>query len=362
MKVAVSRAEVNELKPGTVLDGYRIERPISAGGLSIVYRAVELETGRQVAIKEYLPSGIAERNAPGPAVRPTLASDKTAFEHGLVHFREEAHALIRIRHPNVVRVLRYFEANGTAYTSMEYVDGESLNAILRRIETLPPGELDLLLAPLLDGLTAIHTAGCLHRELKPMNILIRRLDGQPVILGFAAAQQAAAHESQSLSSVVRQDYMPFELYGLKPLPKESADIYSLGATLYRCVTGEPPMPAPERILAKIRNHPDPMPPARERAKGKYSPRLLAAIDAALAVDAEERPQDVAAFRALLGPITSAATEAGFGAEFRQRYKEATDKDERVVHEDAGNARRRAVRIAVVVAALLVMGLAIAYWR
>ena len=199
------------LARGYTIEGYRIERVLGAGGFGITYLATEVAIERPVAIKEYLPNGIAARSRNDVSVQPLTSADNENYQWGLERFRREAQTLVAFHHPNIVSVFRYFEANGTAYLVMAYEDGESLAAILDKRKTLPEAELRGWLMPLLSGLEHVHKAGFLHRDIKPGNIYIRR-DGSPVLLDFGAARLAVGSRSQSLTSIVSAGYAPFEQY------------------------------------------------------------------------------------------------------------------------------------------------------
>jgi serine/threonine protein kinase len=268
------------------IHGYRIERVLGAGGFGITYLATETAINRPVAIKEYLPNGIAARSRDDVSVAPLTEADRENFQWGLERFRREAQTLVAFQHANIVSVFSYFEANGTAYLVMAYEDGDSLATILDRRKTVPEPELRAWRTPLLSGLAHVHMAGFLHRDIKPGNIYIRK-DGSPVLLDFGAARLAVGSRSQSLTSIVSAGYAPFEQYTTRGNQGPWTDIYALGGVLYRAVTGQRPPDAPDRI----RN--DPYEPAAKRAaKNKYSAGLLAAIDAALIVDEERRPQSL----------------------------------------------------------------------
>ncbi|MCW5773185.1 MAG: protein kinase [Rhodospirillaceae bacterium] len=280
------------LQKGYEIEGYRIEKVLGAGGFGITYLAHEIAINRKVAIKEYLPAGIAARGRDDVTVHPLSTGDRENFQWGLDRFRKEAQTLVTFRHNNIVTVYRYFEANGTAFLVMAYEDGESLSKILERAGTLSETEVNEILGPLLSGLEHVHKVGFLHRDIKPGNIYIRR-DGSPVLLDFGAARQAMGGRSQSLTSIVSAGYAPFEQYTTRGNQGPWTDIYAFGGVLYRCVTGERPPDSPDRI----RN--DPYVPAVQAAAGKYSEALLRAIDTALEVDEAKRPQTVAEWRAML---------------------------------------------------------------
>ena len=286
------------LAPGSEVQGYRILRAIGAGGFGITYLAEHIAIGNRVAVKEFLPAGIAARSPDGLTVRPVSHSSRQDYAWGLERFRQEARTLGALDHANIVRVLNFVEANGTAYMVMDFVDGESLGARLERRRTLPPAEVEALLPGLLAGLEAVHSAGLLHRDIKPDNVIVRP-SGVPVLIDFGAARQALGAHSRSLTTVLSEGYAPYEQYDPHGNQGPWTDIYALGGLLYRCVTGERPVPAPRRIDARVKHKPDPLPSAAGRAQGRHAAGLLAAIDAALGAVETERPQDMAEFRALL---------------------------------------------------------------
>ncbi len=280
------------LPKGYEIEGYRIERVLGAGGFGITYLALEIAINRLVAMKEYLPNGIAARSRDDVSVQPLSTADKENYQWGLERFRREAQTLVAFHHPNIVTVFRYFEANGTAYLIMAYEDGDSLSSVLGKDKTLTEDQIRAILMPLLSGLEHVHAGGFLHRDIKPGNIYIRR-DGSPVLLDFGAARLAVGARSQSLTSIVSAGYAPFEQYTTRGNQGPWTDLYAMAGVVYRAITGQRPPDAPDRI----RN--DPYVPAARAARGVYSRELIGAVDAALMVDEEHRPQSVAEWRLML---------------------------------------------------------------
>ena len=277
------------LRAGTVVEEFKIHSILGHGGFGITYLAEDLDLKIQVAIKEFMPNELAVR-LEGSTVAPKSDGDQDDFEWGRKRFVEEAQILARFRHPNIVRVARIIrEANGTAYFVMDYYQGEPLNVVLDRQGTLPNDELQAMLVPLLDGLAVLHQADVVHRDIKPGNIYIRS-DGPPVLLDFGAAREGLSRHSRSVSAMATAGYAAFEQYQSRGKQGPWTDIYGLGATLYRCVTGNRPPDATDRITD------DDMVSAKQAAAGSYAPELLSAIDAALEVRIQDRPQSVAAWR------------------------------------------------------------------
>ena len=280
------------LPPGYRLGEYRIERYLGSGGFGITYSAIDEHLDHRVAIKEFLPSSLAVRNA-NDRVTVATAEDEADFQWGLERFLDEARSLARFDHPNIVSVKRFLEAHGTGYIVMEFVDGEPLSEMLKRKPTLTEAEIREHVLPLTGGLAKVHADGLLHRDIKPSNIVVRA-NGVPVLIDFGSARRAVSAKSRSLTAVITPGYAPLEQYSSSMGDQRSTtDIYALGAVLYRCVTGKTPWDATERALE------DRLTPVVEAADGAYSAGLLTAIDAALAMRADERPRDIAAFLQLV---------------------------------------------------------------
>lgn len=276
---------------GHALNEYTIEALLGAGGFAITYLARDNNLQCQVAIKEYLPNDLAVRSR-GEAVR-ALAADAQEYRAGLQRFLAESRVLAGFRHPAIVRVTRFFEANDTAYMVMDYEQGEPLREWIVRNDPLDEAVLLKMFLPLLDGLDVVHQAGVLHRDIKPANIYVRAADGSLVLLDFGAARRARNAHSQSMTSIVTPGYAPFEQYHTRGVQGPWSDLYAFGGILYWVVTGEKPLEAPARVRD------DPMPSALSLAGEHYSARLLRAIDWALTPEESARPQNVAQLKAVL---------------------------------------------------------------
>jgi len=289
----------NALPHGYRLHWYRIESVLGQGGFGITYLAHDANLDKAVAIKEYLPIELAVREGDS-SVRPFTEDRREQYAWGLARFIEEARTLANFDHPNIVRVHSVFEEHATAYMVMTYEVGRSLEDIAKfaRLD----GEVALLALahPLVDALEHMHGAGFIHRDVKPANIVVRP-DGNPVLLDFGSARLALGGQTRTLTSVVSAGFAPYEQYhaeGGKQGPW--TDIYGLGATLYAGINrGRGPLDAIVRGEARIEGRPDPMDAAATIGAGRYSARLLEAIDAALAFAPAERPRSAAEFRRLL---------------------------------------------------------------
>ncbi|HEY7240418.1 MAG TPA: serine/threonine-protein kinase [Burkholderiales bacterium] len=272
------------------LQEYRIERLLGAGGFGLTYLAIDTNLNLRVAIKEYLPADIAVRN-PDHSVAPNSSQSAEDFMWGKRRFLDESRTIASFRHPNIVRVMRFFEAKGSAYMVMEYVEGDALPDWIKPRRPLPEAQVMAIVGPLLEGLQVVHTAGYLHRDIKPGNIYIR-YDGSPVLLDFGSARQNV--DGDDLTAIVTPGYAPFEQYHSNGEQGPWSDVYAFAGVLYWVVTGHRPLEAAARVRE------DTMQPALKAAdRNRYRPEFLAAIDWGLAPHEDDRPQSVHELRAAL---------------------------------------------------------------
>ncbi len=293
------------------LHWYVLERVLGQGGFGITYLARDSNLDAAVAIKEYLPIDVATRRGDG-TVRSRTDDQQERYRWGLERFIQEARTLARFDHPNIVRALSVFEHNSTAYMVMRFEEGQNLGALLEQRRTLPEAEIRAVLLPILDGLALVHGAGFIHRDIKPENIHIRS-DGTPVLLDFGSARSALGH-ARTVTILVAPGYAPFEQYyanGENQGPW--TDIYGLGATCYRALSGAAPMDAIARSKGVLGSTREILEPATHVGAGRYSARFLRAVDHALEFSEKDRPQSVVEWRAeLLGDAATvnAANRAG----------------------------------------------------
>jgi serine/threonine protein kinase/TPR repeat protein len=294
------------LRPGHRILWYEISEVLGQGGFGITYRARDTNLNHDVAIKEYLPSDLALREADS-SVCPLSDERGEEFNWGLKRFITEAQTLAQFDHPNIVRVHSVFEANNTAYMVMRYEQGEDFAVVLSRRRTLAEAELLDVIFPILDGLEQVHSAGFVHRDIKPSNILIRQ-DRSPILIDFGSARQALGAQTKTLTSIVSPGYAPFEQYYSKSDEQGPwTDIYGLGATMYRAITGGAPMDAVERSRGLLHGD-DEFVSGSEAGKGHYSAALLQAVDHALAFKPQDRPQTLTDWRRELKEASLAVAE------------------------------------------------------
>jgi serine/threonine protein kinase len=282
-------SQVNSaLPPGFQLEQYRIEQQLSLGGFSIVYLATD-EDGKPVAIKEYLPNSLALRKA--GEIEPQIAEEhQAAFRYGMKCFFEEGRSLAKLLHPNLVRVLNFFRANGTVYMVMQFERGRTLQDFIQRNKGhIKERFIRGVFTRMLNGLREVHTHKLLHLDIKPSNIYLRN-DGTPVLLDFGAARQTLAQDQPMLKPMYTPGFAPPEQFTDRDHLGPWSDIYSTGAAMYACLAGVPPQRSDERIKK------DMLEPAVKRWAGQYSPHLLETIDWCLALNPLERPQSVYALQ------------------------------------------------------------------
>ena len=276
------------LPVGTRLEEFVIERVLGSGGFGITYLARDSRLNRQVVIKENLPVQFCFRDTHSFTVAPrhSQGDDADNFAWSLDNFSKEAAMLASLDHPGIVKVLRSFEAFGTAYFVMPFVDGLALDDLVKQRKEKPftEEELSRLLGKVLDALTYLHDRGIYHRDIKPGNILITN-EGIPVLIDFGSARQRLSERSMTV--VESPGYTPFEQLQSRGNVGPWSDLYALGATLVKLITGEAPPKTNDRSFG------DPWQPLAGRADltGKFSPAFLAGIDRSLRLPTEERWQD-----------------------------------------------------------------------
>ncbi len=299
----------NALPVNSRLEEYVIQRVLGIGGFGITYLARDTRLGSLVALKEYFPHAYAQRDSTR-TIRPNSGGDTGDAENyrwGLQEFLKEARALAQFKHTNIVRVLRFLEANGTAYMAMEYEEGESLAGFLARHGGFlnEPLLLNVFL-PVLNGLQAVHDAGLLHLDIKPDNIYLRR-SGVPMLIDFGSARQrSTANRSQKVA--LTPGYAALEQYPGHGDLGPGADVYSMSATLYRCITGQEPVDARDRVNGLNKLHVDPLVPAARFERPVYTRHIRECVDAGLQLKSGDRPSSASALQnGLMGKSMNAAT-------------------------------------------------------
>jgi serine/threonine protein kinase len=288
----------NALPVGTRLGEFEVRQVLGIGGFGIVYLAFDHALEREVAVKEYMPASMAGRTQT-MHVSLRSQSDADVFALGLRSFVNEAKLLARFDHPSLLKVFRFWEANGTAYMAMPVLRGRTLKDIRQARPSLD-NRIDErwlrgLLDPLLVALDKLHSEAVYHRDIAPDNIVIEP-DGHPVLLDFGAARRVISDRTQTLTAILKPAYAPIEQYAEAGSVKQGpwTDLYALGATLHYMLLGQAPAPATARAV-----NDDHEPPLASRSIDGCSGDFLAAVDWMLAPRPGDRPQSVAALRAVL---------------------------------------------------------------
>ncbi len=290
------------LPVGQALQEFVIEGLVGEGGFGIVYLARDTRLDRVVALKEYMPTNLAQRGS-DRSVSVRSERYRETFVLGLRSFVNEAKLLASFDHPSLVKVYRFWEENGTAYMVMPFYEGPTLRQQLATLAQAPDEAwLRALLAPLIDALELIHNDHCWHRDIAPDNILLLAPPKQtqagagpqlrPLLLDFGAARRVIGDVTHNLTVILKPGYAPIEQYAESESMRQGAwtDVYALCAVLYCAITGRAPVPSVSRIIN------DDMVSAVQAGAGRYSPAFLAAVDAGLAVRPDARPQSMAALR------------------------------------------------------------------
>ena len=291
----MSKSYSNKALPsGTILREWRLEEVLGVGGFGIVYKGRGIYFDELVAIKEYFPSAISERKD-GDTVVPIDSDAEEVHALGLKKFVEEAKLLWNLstptRHPNIVSVRSLFEIHGTAYMVMDFEDGVSLSRLLKDGRRFNEASLLSLIRPIAEGLDRAHRVGVLHRDIKPPNILVNE-DGRPVLIDFGSARFESGDATSTKVTFHTPPYAAIEQYVKTYAQGPWTDIYALGVVLYECVAGEKPPEVLERMHGGL---------GKALADGDwpgYSRSFLKAVDAAMTIRPDDRPQSIPAWLAM----------------------------------------------------------------
>ncbi len=263
------------------LGKYPITGVLGQGAMGVVYKAHDPVIDRPVAIK---------------TIQRSLVSDDVAGEDIAARFRNEARAVGRLSHPGIVSIYEYGEDGDAAFIAMEFVDGQSLDRVLRAGSALPEAEVLSLMEQLLDALDCAHQAGVWHRDIKPANLLMTP-QGQVKLTDFGIARIASLALTRVAAAIGTPGYMAPEQYTGVEI-SHRVDLFAAGVLLYRLLTGSMPFSgSPESVMYKIL-HEQPLPPSQVAA-GRCPPFYDALVLQALSKKPEDRPASAAAFRQAL---------------------------------------------------------------
>jgi serine/threonine protein kinase len=289
----------DELPAGTIIGSdYRVIKTLGRGGFGITYKCEDIRLKFILAVKEYFPDGMVTRT-PGSLVVTPTPSSFDMFEWGRKKFLLEGTTLAAIQHKYssefIVKIIRFVEERQTAYLAMEFIDGMQIDDFALSNNITSAGQVEALFKSLcIKALKPIHDSNFYHRDIKPSNILVRSSNNEPVIIDFGAARQTAG--GKSTVALLTPRYSAVEQYASqedmdgndnRDLCGSFTDIYSLAATFYFIIKGEPPQDAPTRLLnEKTENL------LGDASLSHYSDEFLQQIDWGMRAIPKNRPQTV----------------------------------------------------------------------
>ena len=283
------------LQQGTLLQGgkYKIERFIASGGFGCTYEAYHTLLDMHIALKEFFVSDFCNRDENTGQVSVATKSKVELIDKLKKKFMDEARALFKMKHPGIVRVIDVFEENGTAYYAMEYIDGQSLSDVVKKRGKLPEAEAVDYIRQVAEALKYVHSLNRLHLDIKPGNIMLGK-DGKAVLIDFGASKHyddETGENTSTLLGINTKGYAPVEQVNQSFKSFSPAtDIYALGATLYKLLTGITPqsstlLHSEEATLA-------PLP-------STISPATRKAVESAMQLLRKHRPQTVEEWMVML---------------------------------------------------------------
>ena len=283
------------LQNNTLLQGgkYKIVRFIASGGFGCTYEAQHTFLDSRVALKEFFISDFCNRDEITGQVTVATKSKVEFVDKLKKKFMDEARSLFKMKHPGIVRVIDVFEENGTAYYAMEYIDGESLGDLVKRKGKLPEAEVVGYIRQVAEALKYVHSLNRLHLDIKPGNIMVNK-DGKAVLIDFGASKHyddETGENTSTLLGINTKGYAPVEQVNQSFRSFSPAtDIYALGATLYKLLTGITPpdanlLMAKEKVLTPLPSY--------------ISPSTRHAVEAAMQLLRKNRPQSVKEWLAIL---------------------------------------------------------------
>ncbi|MCG7873753.1 MAG: serine/threonine protein kinase [Candidatus Thiodiazotropha lotti] len=273
----------DSMPEGTEIDCYVIMKVVASGGFSLIYLAEDEDTQDEVIIKEFLPKKLARRASNGKVV-PLEEKQVDNFNRSLRLFYQEAKVLASLRHPNIVQVRGFFLANNTGYLVMDHERGKNLASyIKKRSGSLSTRFIMTVFPPILDALSQIHSRNLLHLDIKPSNIHLRT-GGNPLLLDFGAVHEVR-NEGTRTGRVVTTGFSPVEQYYQSGNVGPWSDVYAIGASMRACLDGKAPPSAIERHAKEK------LKPAARIYRRRYPAAMLEAIDWAMEIGYEKRPQN-----------------------------------------------------------------------
>ena len=319
----MSKPKPAPLPSGTVVGGYQVIKKLAAGGFGVVYLCEDTER-QLVALKEYLPSSLAERS-PGELTPRVKPEKQPLYRLGLKSFFEEGRSLAQISHTSVVSVLNFFRENETVYMVMNYLQGDTLQDFivtardLKRDKVFRESTIRSLFDEILRGLRIVHQHKMLHLDIKPANIFITN-ENKAVLLDFGAAREVLSKEGNFIRPMYTPGFAAPEMYRRDGTLGPWTDIYAIGACIYACMQGYPPNDAPQRIEK------DRLALSLSRLRNVYSDNLIEVTEWCMSLDPLSRPQSVFALQKELSRETERRyTKLSFSERLKLQLENLTDR-------------------------------------
>ncbi len=222
---------------------FKILRLIGRGGFGITYLASEDNRKRKIAIKELFPSHLVSRASNNVVI--AKVGSELEFRDTCERFEREATIASSLKHPSATRILKSWTENGTTYTAMEYIQGQTLEQRIQTGKLLSEIEVITCMKPILEVLEELHSKGLLHRDIKPANIIFGANRVELIDYGSATGFQKG-ERLKVTSRLLTPEYAPLEQFASETELSPATDLYALGATMYEAMTGRPPPSALER--------------------------------------------------------------------------------------------------------------------
>ncbi len=337
------------LSPGILLhENYILGTVLGKGGFGITYVGFDLRENRKVAIKEYFPATIAVRDTLRSSNLCVSPSQQSLYESGVMKFYNEAAYLAQLNHiPAIVKVFDFFYENNTAYIVMEYIEGTTIEDIVRKQGPLELGLVLTIYYPILNVLSAIHKLGILHRDISPCNVILdERFNAR--LIDFGASRAFSAQMSSDLSVILKNGFAPVEQYTRKGHHGPAEDIYALAASMYYTLTGKIPPVATERLVF------DTIRPISSFGV-EISPSIESIIIKGLSVKAEDRYQSAEEMcRAIDEALSNDSADSaqpcqGNDPQYKEEYLESS-----VLNESAHYSNNSGMYLGIILGAVAIL--------
>ena len=287
----MSMIQNHALRIGTQVAVYEIKELLGSNQSEIIYRAWSKRLNTTVILKEFFPCEYASRDEGSQSVLVSSKVNEFVFEFGLRDFIQLNEKLLEIQHPGAQTALNILELNQTAYLVVNDPKGNLLSEYLGSSEPYKEDELKNLVGPLLDTLDEFHNADIIHGDIHPGNILLKN-DGKPVLLNFASTRQKFSRYIENPLPDLHAGYASPEQYLTRENIESSSDLYSLGAVIYRCISGVDPENGEHRLSELNKNNSDPLKSIIEKSSSNFSGKFLVTADWMLQPESTARPQSV----------------------------------------------------------------------